>query len=194
MINLSIYPIFKKCKDTLRNTSKDDANTQYMIDSEQEVINFDMVKTAYTSFLKLSNETATSIDALLPVDKHILFIEFKNGKVVNRDLKDKARDSLLIFLDIIGKGLAFSRNYVDFIVVYNYEKNEVSEQELIQRKIQDAPSKDMISSYIHSKAKEPFIRFGLEGYQKLYFREVRTYAKGKFESYLETLSFKQEIC
>lgn len=101
MTNLESYPIFLTNRESLRETSKDTSDPndiQYMTSSETEVVNFDLVKRHYANGFGLSEEVVTSVDAIVPFENGILFVEFKNGKVNNRDIKDKARDSLLIFL------------------------------------------------------------------------------------------------
>lgn len=51
-------------------------------------------------------------------------IEFKNGdmKSEKRRVKDKIRDSLLLFCDITEMRIAETRKAMDFILVYNIEK------------------------------------------------------------------------
>ena len=39
----------------------------------------------------------------------------------------------------------------------------------------------MISKLIHNKANKKFVRFGLEQFEKLYFKEVFTYTESEFE-------------
>lgn len=56
-------------------------------------------------------------------DNSIAFVEFKNGRVKNQNVKNKLRDSLLIFLDVTGKTISYTRKHADFIVVYNAEEN-----------------------------------------------------------------------
>ena len=90
--------------------------------------NFDLVKRHYVNGFGLSEDAITSVDAIVPLEDRILFVEFKNGQVNNRNIKDKARDSLLVFLEIIGENIAFSRSNIDFIVVYNLEKNPLPRQ------------------------------------------------------------------
>ena len=122
MINVDLYPILNDNIESLKETSKDDSDTnniQYMTTSEIAVVNFDLVKRSYVNGFGLSEEVATSVDAIVPMKDGILFVEFKNGKVNNRNIKDKARDSLLIFLEIIGKNITFSRSNIDFVVIYN---------------------------------------------------------------------------
>lgn len=179
MIQIDAFPIFADHKTTLKEASKDDSdrqNVRYMTQSNMEVVDFDLVKRRYTNGLGLSEESATSVDAVIQFEDHIDLVEFKNGKVNNRNIKDKARDSLLIFTDITGKNIAYTREKVDYIVVYNPEKNPPP--------YQASPSLISIASHISAKANEPFIRFDLEKYQKLYFRKVRTYSREEFEAYL----------
>lgn len=189
MIDLNSYEIFSESRQSLKETSKDDSNSQdiqYMTTSEMEVINFDLVKMKYANALDLSEESATSVDAILPFRDGIIFLEFKNGIVNNRNIKDKARDSLLIFLGIIKKSIEYSRRYIDFVVVYNAEKNPLSSQEK-KRRLQETPSRVSIATCLMKKAGEEFIRFDLERYKTLYYRNIHTYTKDNFDRYLLSL-------
>jgi len=114
MIKLELYPILLDNRESLRETSKDDSDPndiQYMTSSETEVVNFDLVKRHYVNGFGLSEDAITSVDAIVPLEDRILFVEFKNGQVNNRNIKDKARDSLLVFLEIIGENSFFSQQY-----------------------------------------------------------------------------------
>lgn len=189
MINVDLYPILNDNIESLKETSKDDSDTnniQYMTTSEIAVVNFDLVKRSYVNGFGLSEGVATSVDAIVPMKDGILFVEFKNGKVNNRNIKDKARDSLLIFLEIIGKNITFSRSNIDFVVVYNIEKNPLPNQ-ITKGKLQETPSRIVIADFFIKKAKKELILFDLERYEKLYFRNIHTYSKEEFEEYLETL-------
>lgn len=187
MINLDSYSVFAENKTTLRETSRDDsdaANVEYMTDSDREAVNFDLVKRGYANGLGLSEECAASVDAIVPFQENIAFIEFKNGKVNNRNVKDKARDTLLIFSDITGQNISDTRRYTDLIVVYNSEKNPLPNQ-MKKGFLQETPSRIAIGEYFSSKAQKELILFDLEKYQRIYFRKVHTYTKEKFETYLE---------
>ena len=159
MINLELYPILLDNRKSLRETSKDTSDPndiQYMTSLETEVVNFDLAKRHYANGFGLSEEVVTSVDAIVPFENGILFVEFKNGKVNNREIKDKARDSLLIFLEIIGEDLAFSRGNIDFVVVYNLEKNPLPRQ--VQRgQLQETPSRVSIANHFMEKAKKDSI-------------------------------------
>lgn len=154
MIQLNDYPIFNENKASLKETSMDDSDpsaVSYMTESSLEVINFDQVKRRYTNALGLSENNAASVDAVIPFSQHIAFVEFKNGKVNNRNVKDKLRDSLLLFLDITGKTAAYARNHLDFILVYNLEKNPLPNQ-YTKGILQESPSRIAIAEHFSRKA------------------------------------------
>ena len=70
------------------------------------------------------------------------------------------------------------------IVVYNEEKNPLPNQ-FKKQAVSDAPSRIAIGKYFLSKGNEELIRFDLERYKHLYFREVHTYTKAEFDKYIE---------
>ena len=122
--------IFINNKKSLLEVSLDDSdknNPVNMVDSDKDiskdiVIDFDDVKTAFCSKFHKRNEVFKSADALLysEVKNKLIFVEFKNGKV--KDVKTKLKDSLLVFSNIVDVDLKFCRKYLEYIVVYNYEK------------------------------------------------------------------------
>lgn len=177
-------PIFKKNMSTFKETSydKDGEEPGYMTDSQIQVINFDKVKDGYIKNLALSN-TPCSNDALyFGKDNKIFFVEFKNGVLDERprrnfNLCKKIYDSLLIFNDIVNKNISFCRENLYFILVYNESKNRRE----ACRTEQEESSKAIISKKIHKKAKKKFVRFGLDRFEKLYFKEVFTYTESEFE-------------
>lgn len=191
MIDWKKYRIFGDNISNLKEISKDDSdieNIEYMTDSLKEAVNFDKVKTIYTNELKLSEENASSVDGIFEVSDRLIFIEFKNGNMKNqkRSVKDKIRDSLLIFCDITEKQVKDTREELEFILVYNIEKNPIPNQ-LINKEIevQESMSRVNIAKYFTGKAKKEFIRFDLEKFKKLYFYDVHTYSKEEFEEYLK---------
>ena len=127
MMEYNLYETFRGHISTLKECSKDHSDPgciKFMTESQLEAINFDTVKTKYANDLVLSEECAASVDALLETDENIAFVEFKNGKVNNRNIKDKIRDSLLLFCDLTKQTISDTRKNLDFIVVYNEEKKE----------------------------------------------------------------------
>ncbi|MCI9050646.1 MAG: hypothetical protein HFI05_01780 [Lachnospiraceae bacterium] len=186
--------IFENNISTFKETSidNDDGKEKYMIESEIKVINFDAVKKEYMKDMGVS-EVPCSIDALYTNDnENYYFIEFKNGIVKPKiyNIYNKIYDSLLIFNDITNSTISFCRKNVRFILVYNEEKNnQVIDKE--NSSIQATPSKNKIAKSFSNKAKKKFIMFGLEKFEKLYFKEVFTYTEKEFENeFLEKISDK----
>ena len=187
MIKIDDYDILCDNKMTLKELSKDDSdneNIEYVTDSMLVATNFDLVKRLYTNSLGLSEEVVSSADALVETNDSIALIEFKNGTVVNREIKDKARDSLLILCDIIEKEISYTRKYLDFVLVYNESKNPLPNQ-YTKGVVRDSSSRLNISKYFLQKGKEEIVLYDLNRYKGIYFREIHTYTQEEFEEYLK---------
>ncbi len=178
------YPIFSDHMDTLKEMSKDtsEGQPQYMTERMEEAVNFDLVKRTYANTLELSEDTASSCDSLLFLSTGPIFIEFKNGKVKAAEIKTKIRDSLLIYGGITGQSISDTRTEMEFVLVYNEQKNPDRSQSVSPP--DDTPSRVAIAEHLANRAKVEHIRFDLERFQKLYFRAVHTYTPGEFEKYL----------
>ncbi len=188
MIKIDDYDILCDNKMTLKELSKDDSdneNIEYVTDSMLVATNFDLVKRLYTNSLGLSEEVVSSADALVETNDSIALIEFKNGTVVNREIKDKARDSLLILCDIIEKEISYTRKYLDFVLVYNESKNPLPNQ-YTKGVVRDSSSRLNISKYFLQKGKEEIVLYDLNRYKGIYFREIHTYTQEEFEEYLKS--------
>ena len=73
---------------TLKQTSKDDNNEEYMTESTIRVINFDSVGgDKYSKNNKLNIQLKTNDVLFLHNDKKYTFIEFKNGKLLDKTNK-----------------------------------------------------------------------------------------------------------
>ena len=95
---------------------------------EGSFTNFDLVKQKYLNNLGHSENDAQSVDALTQTEKAIVFIEFKNGRVHNSDVKTKIRDSLLIYCDITKSTISTTRADSVLVLVYNLESNPIPNQ------------------------------------------------------------------
>ncbi len=184
MINIDDFEIFKNNLSTLKETSIDnhDGVDFYMTESVLEVINFDKVKDEYIKDMKLY-EVPKSNDVLyIGQDGEITFIEFKNGQMIRDkifNVRLKIFDSLLIFTDIIGQGINYTRTNMKYILVYNEEKNL---PEITKTTIRNSNSRDEIAKkLIEQKGKGKFIKFNLERFKNLYFNDIYTYTKEEFE-------------
>ena len=111
----SIETYFEKNieKKTITQLSYDDANNSSLIISNKEKFNFD----------KVNNEIKTS-DALFFEKYHIIFIEFKNGKIGDIDLRLKASESIIAMTKFLIENnlidnFCFPSDVFQFYLVYN---------------------------------------------------------------------------
>lgn len=93
MADFSIFKQkYKQYEDTLKNTSYDKDNDEYLCSKENKVINFD------TLSLKFNKEKGKKrVDALFEKNKELFLVEFKNQKqsdIDKEDIKGKFKDSL----------------------------------------------------------------------------------------------------
>lgn len=180
--------IFKNNLSSFKDTSidTDSDNVEYMTHSEIQVVNFDKVKENYIKDMKLKN-TPCSIDALYINEiNDYFFVEFKNGLMSNKkvfNVYNKIYDSLLIFNDILQTNISFCREHVNFILVYNGSKNpEDGTSET------NEDSRVKIAKYFTNKAGKHFVRYDMDKYQKIYFKNVFTYTEEEFENqFLSTI-------
>lgn len=189
MINLDNYPIFRENKQSLKELSKDDSdpsNIKYMTESSVRVVDFDKVKRLYVNALAISEDNAYSVDGLSLTDNHLALIEFKNGNVNNRNVKDKIRDSLLMFCDVTQTNINFTRQHMEFVLVYNEEKNRLPNQ-YTRGVVQPSASRTFITKRLAQMGKQEIILFDLARYKNLYFKDVHTYSQEEFEEYAQKL-------
>lgn len=192
MINLDEYPLFRDNKDTLKELSKDDhddndvSSIEYMTESDFCAVDFDKVKQVYANSFGHSEDDVFSVDGLSHTDTELVFIEFKNGKVNNKNVNDKIRDRLLVFCDVTDTNVSYTRQNMDFILVYNENKNPPPNQ-VTKGIVQDSKSRLSIAQCLAHLGKKEFLRFGLERFEKLYFKAVHTYSQGEFEKFIPKL-------
>ena len=189
--------IFIKNKKSLLEVSLDDSdknNTVNMVDADKDiskdiVIDFDDVKTAFCKKFHKSYEVFKSADALFysEIKNKLIFVEFKNGKV--KDIKTKLNDSLLVFSNILDVNLEFCRKYLEYIVVYNYEKNKqyVEQEKDKYRKEDQNKSQSLSEEYIDgfvkrvsNFAKDEIILWGLGIMEDICVSKVHTYTVDDF--------------
>ncbi|WP_455034645.1 hypothetical protein [Lachnoanaerobaculum gingivalis] len=192
--------IFINNKKSLLEVSLDDSdknNPVNMVDADKDiskdiVIDFDDVKTAFCRKFNKSNEVFKSADALLysKTKNKLIFVEFKNSKV--RDVKTKLKDSLLVLSNILDVNLEFCREYLEYIVVYNYEKNKkyVEQEKNKCRREEQNKSQSLSKEYIEGfvkplfrLAKDEIILWDLELMKDICVSEVHTYTVNEFLEY-----------
>lgn len=185
MINLDDYDKFKNNKQLLKELSKDTDNNEYMTESKIQAVDFDEVKNLYERELNLHGKPrASSVDAISHTKDSIVFIEFKNGDMHNQKVKvrEKIRDSLLVFGAISNKTISYTRQKVEFILVYNETRNPLPNQ-YTKGVVQPSESCRFISKRLAQLGKSEFVLYGLEVFKGLYFRDVHTYSQEEFEEY-----------
>lgn len=153
MSNYENISIFNKYKTILKKTSYDKTNKIYMTDSSIEVVDFDKVKEEYCSPLKL-NEPPKSCDALYLKENKVFLIEFKNGIVNTFDVRKKIYDSILLFTDLTNCGISQTRKDIEYILVYDREKNSKNKEckEFPKKNIQSSESFENFTAQISKLA------------------------------------------
>ena len=177
---------------TLKQTSKDDNNEEYMTESTIRVINFDSVGgDKYSKNNKLNIQLKTNDVLFLHNDKKYTFIEFKNGKLLDKtnkidikklkDIELKILNSLFVLGDIEEKSLSSLKEITDYILVYNEEKNTPNEKNSISEIGNYFINQGNISSEKTKTEREEIICFGLEKFKGYCFKNIHTYSKEEFE-------------
>lgn len=178
MIDLTKIDIFNNNISTLKETSHDTTGECFMTNSQGNVIDFDKVKEDYLLQFEKTFKVLCSNDALFinATDKAI-FIEFKNGHLKRdiKNLKEKITHSLLIFTDITQTTISFTRENLNYILVYNESKNEDSHT------MQSSQNRTKIANNVSKLGNKKLIRFNLEYCEQLFFKEVFTYTETEFE-------------
>jgi len=185
MFELSDYPIFENHKGSLKEASKDDHDgvISYMTESLYQVVLFDEVKDEYVEGLKLATKPKSN-DALLALpDGRLVFVEFKNGymdKEKQFGVRKKIYDSLLIFADITQKGISYTRADMDYVLVYNEERNPNQAVDA-KTQVRSSASRDEIANRLTELGGETYVKFGLDIFKNYCFKNVFVYNKHQFE-------------
>ena len=171
-------------KTTLKETSFDSENKEYMTESTLEGVNFDGLKDQFVRTLDNKfEELPCSNDALFfSSDDEIFMIEFKNGKIdknTTYNLFRKNYDSILIYLHYDLHDIETIKSKLNYILVYNKEKN--STEEGTTDSISQSNSRVKIGQTLASKANKNFILFGLNYFKGYTFKEVYTLTETEFE-------------
>lgn len=192
MINRFIrnFPYIENCWDTLKQCSIDkskdkDGIVTYLSQSKYLALNYDKIKDAYVQLFKQRNICLCSIDAILELNHTLYWIEFKNttiSKTISREIKRKASDSILIFLDINNVKLQYVHNNSEFILVYNQHSN-VGKLEAEERDKNNKQGLSSITNHIVEKANTRLIHFGLTPLEGIHFRKVHTLSEHEFENF-----------
>lgn len=177
--------ILKDCMSSVSKTSKDGESS--LVDDDFSIVNFDSVTESYCKRVNRRMDLPRSADALYCDRETLYLIEFKNGSLTKglgkrlnskldeelginlgqRDaLVEKCKDSVLICSDLWGKRTSWFREHCVFVLVYNGNKNEPTNQS----------ASKLISDSIRKKA-----RFGLSDKLKGFcVKDVLTLTESEF--------------
>ena len=178
MIDINEYDIFRNNTSTMKQISRDDANNEYMTESTKMAVNFDKVVIDYCPLVDSNDALVIHTD-----DNIATFIEFKNGyinKTTQHKLLKKIYDSLLIFADVTSKNISSTRNFLNYILVYNEKKN--IDKTNPKTEYRESESRDEIDRILLGYGNETHIKYGLESLKGYCFKEVNTYTKSEFEN------------
>lgn len=77
---------------------------------------------------------------------------------------------------------------MNFVLVYNEGKNPHSNDGAADAEDGPTPSRVSIGNYFSKKANTHFIRFDLEQFKTIYFKDVFTFSKEEFEDYFQNIT------
>jgi hypothetical protein len=159
--------------DTLKQTSK--SGKVYMTSSKKKVVNFDKFKESITKKYALS-DGPNSCDVLyMQSENEWYLIEFKSGKIDKEiifQVRGKIFQSLLLLTEKLDKTICFTRENLNFILVYNEKISRID-----------------IGKSLSQLANSEFFPFKLMGLRKLYFKEVHVWTEKEFDS-----NFVEKYC
>lgn len=186
--NCRDYNEFTEHTCSLKKASYDQANGEYMVDSDTiAVVNFDEVSDKYAENHKIPSRC--SVDALCNSSEgSLVMIEFKNGNIDGTEkytIYRKIYDSLLIVSDITELKLSDYRKHAVFILVFNREKNPNAKG--APASISGSPSLGKMADLLACKARKSMIYFGLESFRGYCFRDVITVDVSKFNAQCKNL-------
>lgn len=173
---------------SLSETSFDDSNKVKMIDDiDDQIVDFDDVKTAFCGLYNQRNRALNSVDGLFynKAQNRLVFVEFKNGKIGQKEkteLKTKLKDSLLMFTNIVGENLEFCRNYCEYILVYNSEKNNNTEN---SQDVSIEKGYSIFLSEMGKLAEKDIALFELGVLESVCVKVTHTYTVDEFRRYYE---------
>lgn len=170
-----------KYKSTLKECSCDNSESrkEYMTNSSLEVINFDAVKNDYVAPLKIKEIFSNDALFIKNTEKEeYIFIEFKNGKIDARivfEIRKKIYDSLAIFCDIFDLNIKNTRENLDYILVYNMDKEHIKSFD------EEKSDEKFFKNLLKNTNEAERIRFGLRMFKTYFFKDVHTYTTEEFK-------------
>lgn len=178
----------------LQESSLDDSNNIYLVNSNKNCINFDECKNLYIKKHNLwiesnyPNEKISyldqykSNDVIINIGGMDYFIEFKNTSNMKFiKLFEKIKDSIIIYLDVLDENFSYIKNNLGYIYVYSYDKND-------DRMAPEYEHLDFLTKNIKKHAKEPLDKYNLKKkLEGFYFKKVLVMNNLEFEEKINKL-------
>lgn len=109
---------YKDCVSTYDKASNDDFHGRPVIDEKMPVIFFDDVSKKHCIKYKYEEKLPSNDALFIDEDKNLYFIEFKNGQIKRKDLRDKSTASLIVAIHLgIITSLQDAQQNVQYILV-----------------------------------------------------------------------------
>lgn len=109
---------YKDCVGTYEEVSKDDSHDHPVINEKMPVIYFDDVSGNHCEKYKYEEKLPSNDALFIDEDKNLYFIEFKNGKIKRKELRDKSTASLIVAIHLgIVASLQDAKQNVRYILV-----------------------------------------------------------------------------
>lgn len=181
---------FLSFRNTLEKLSVDKITGESLVHSQIRAVDFDAVKDSFAAATGVSPQNIdgtgnkqypSSVDAVLDWHENTYYIEFKSGAIDNKNIRNKAEDSLLIFRRL--QKDSKDAEHSIFILVYDEGRHGSPAKHDRKRAVQTSPARNVIFSAAYRWGGKEYIRFGLE-YLKLYYGEVHTYTVEEFDRFL----------
>ncbi len=110
-------------QSTVRETSYDDKNNEYMVTMPAPAFDMDAAMRSYVESLPGQDGCPRSIDALLcGANGNYYLLEFKNGSVKKDEVLNKLYATLLMLQDVCSLSLDDARSDFVFVLVYDKAK------------------------------------------------------------------------
>ena len=200
---------FQDLWKSLHDTSFDSDKQVYMSNSTLKVFDFDGIKEWYVeNHAPKLTKVPCSNDVLWLDKTHMVFIEFKNGKIgstENNEIIFKIYDSLLLVLDDkidlswcrsdFRSNISYTREHMDYILVYNREKYDEryptaqTRKGIARQDVQESLHRTMIFKAARGWANKSVVLFGLDRFKGYLFRQVYTLDQDEFQTYLTEQGF-----
>lgn len=188
--NLFKRKYFRDSISTITKASLDDYHNESMVISDIPVVNFDYATELYCNDKNIPK--LYSDDAILPLKKNrMVLIEFKNGKItrkVKSNIYKKNIDSIFVCSDILEETEDELKEDTDYILVYNYEKNNHKQECNGNNDIEQTVEFDFIANELNSFSDSNYVAFGLKKKFSNNFKSIYTFTVPQFKNYLQKLN------